>query len=270
MFDRPLRPGRMGLAAVLCLATMAPAPAAATDLPVEDPRAAYDQCMTLTRQRPQDAFGAAVAWEGLGGGEPARHCAAVALFALGEFAPAAQRFEALAQGSRQTLALRLDMLAQAGSAWLSAGRPGRAEAVFDTAIALAEQPGTETGAAARRADLYIDRATARSDQGRDRDAASDLTQALTLRPGDVDALALRATARRRANDLGGAAADAEAALARAPDHPAALLEKGNVQRLQGAMDAARRTWMQVLRVAPDGPEAAAARENLARLDLGAE
>ncbi len=272
MPPRPARRPLAGMIAVLAVAlavAVTGAPARATDLPVENPRAAYEQCITLTRQRPQAAFGAAVAWEGLGGGEPARHCAAVALFALGEYPDAAQRFETLARDSRQGLPLRLEMLAQAGSAWLSAGRPGRAEAVFDSALTLAERPEAEAEAG-RLANLYIDRATARSDQGRDRAAADDLTRALQLRPNDVDALALRATARRRADDLEGADADARAALAQAPDHPAALLEKGNVQRLRGAPDAARTTWMRVLSVAPEGPEAAAARENLARLDLGAE
>lgn len=270
MFEHSFRALRIRWPALLCLsATLAAAPTLAADLPVEDPAAAYAQCMTLTRQRPQDAFGAAVAWEGLGGGEPARHCAAVALFALGEYANAAERFEALAQGSRQGLPLRLDMLAQAGAAWLSAGRPARAEAVFDAALDLARRPEVESGAGAagRLADLFIDRATARSDQGRDQAAAADLGEALRLRPDDLDALVLRATALRRMGALDAALADAGAVLARAPDHLGGLLEHGNIQRLRGDRAAARQSWMNLVSLAPDSPEAAVARENLARMDL---
>ncbi|MBB4285458.1 hypothetical protein [Roseospira goensis] len=240
-------------------------PARATALPVEDPRAAYAACLDLAESDPQRAFGAAVAWQGLGGGEPARHCAAVALFGLGEYAAAAERLEGLARDSRRGLPLRLEALAQAGAAWLRAGRPGRAEAVLDTAIALTE--GATAEARDRLPGLLIDRATARADRGRDLEAARDLDRALDLRPNDVEARVLRASALRRLESLAAARADAEAALALVPAHPGALLELGNVHRLQGAADRARRTWLLLLAVAPDSPEAAAARDNLARLDM---
>ncbi|KAA5605641.1 hypothetical protein F1188_10435 [Roseospira marina] len=251
-------------ALLLCLAAAGPTWAAS--LPVEDPAAAYAQCMALTRERPRDAFGAAVAWEGLGGGEAARHCAAVALFELGEYDEAAHRLETLAQESRQPLPLRLDLLAQAGAGWLRGGHPGRAEAVLDTAIGLAERRGD--GVPSVLPGLLIDRATARADQGRDLDAARDLDRALDLQPGSVEALTLRASALRRTGSLAAARADAEAALARDPAHAGALLELGNIERLSGAADSARAAWMRLLAVAPDGPEAAAARDNLARLDVG--
>lgn len=247
--------------------TVSAAGARAADLPIEDPPAAYAQCMDLAENRPRDGFGAAVSWEGLGGGEAARHCAAVALFHMGAFAEAASRLETLARESRQALPLRLDLLAQAGTAWLSAGRPGQAEAVLDSAIDLAARP--DEGVPALLPGLLVDRATARADQGRDLEAARDLDRALDLRPGDAEALTLRATTLRRLGDLGAAAADAQAALAAHPDHPAALLESGNILRLQGDPDAARAVWLRLISVAPDGPEAAAARENLARLDVDA-
>jgi tetratricopeptide (TPR) repeat protein len=251
---------------VVTIVLLAAAPAGAVSLPVEDPRAAYAQCMDLARDRPRDGFGAAVAWEGLGGGEAARHCAATALFGLGEFEEAAARLEVLARDSQQPLALRLDVLAQAGAGWLRAGRPQRAEAVYDTAIDLAGRPGE--GVPSALPGLLIDRATARADQGRDLEAARDLDRALDLRPNDAEALALRASTLRRTGSLAAARVDAEAALALDPTHPGALLELGNVARLTGAPDDARRAWMRLLAESPDSPEAAAARENLARLDVG--
>ncbi|MQX36570.1 tetratricopeptide repeat protein [Roseospira navarrensis] len=249
----------------LLAAVLLAGPVAAETLPVEDPQAAYARCMEMTRDRPRDAFGAAVAWEGLGGGEAARHCAAVALFALGEYAEAAARLEILAEESRQPLPLRLEVLAQAGAGWLRAGRPGRAEAALGTAIRLAETP--VEGVPSALPDLLIDRATARADQGRDSAAADDLDRALSLRPNDAEALALRASTLRRLGALAAARADAEAALARDPTHPGALLERGNIHRLAGEASAARAAWMRLLETAPDSPEAAAARENLARLDV---
>jgi len=221
--------------------------------------------MDLARGTPREGFGAAVAWEGLGGGEAARHCAAVALFEMGEYVEAAERLEALAKEGRQPLPLLLDLLAQAGAGWLQAGRPGRAEAVLGTAIGLADRPGD--GVPGALPGLLIDRATALSDLGRDLEAIRDLDRALHLRPGDPDALALRASARRRTGSLDAALVDAREALARAPEHPGALLELGNISRMTGAVDAARAAWMRVLAVVPDGPEAAAARDNLARLDM---
>jgi len=243
-------------------------PVRAADLPVEDPPAAYAACMALTETRPQSAFGAAVSWEGLGGGEPARHCAAVALFHLGEYAEAADRFEALAQQSRQPVPLRVDLLAQAGAAWLNAGRPGRAEAVLGAAIGLAGR--ADEGAPDRLPALYVDRATARLELGHDLEAARDLDRALDLAPNAIEARILRATALRRMGSLAAAAADIKAVLAAAPDHAGALLEAGTIRRLQGRPGEARALWLRLLAGAPDSPEAAAAREALARLDVAAE
>src|SRR5919108_545494 len=56
----------------------------------------YEDCMTLARRVPADGYESALAWEGQGGGDPARHCAAVALIGMGKFTEAAERLESLA------------------------------------------------------------------------------------------------------------------------------------------------------------------------------
>ena len=221
--------------------------------------------MDLARERPRQGFAAAVNWQGLGGGEAARHCAAVALLGLGEHAEAASRLEALAQDSRQALPLRLDLLAQAATAWMLARDPARADAVLTTALAVAEQGDTD--ARARLPGLLIDRATARAAAGAVLQAARDLDRVLDAQPTNLEARTLRASALRQAGSLAAAEADADAVLTANPAHPGALLEKGNIQRLAGQPDQARSTWMRLLETAPDAPEAQAARDNLAALDV---
>ncbi|MBB4264967.1 hypothetical protein [Roseospira visakhapatnamensis] len=243
-------------------------PALAVDLPVEDPPAAYAQCMDLARTRPRQGFEVAVTWQGLGGGEAARHCAAVALLGLGQHAEAATRLETLAQGSRQPLPLRLDLLAQAATAWMLARDPARADAVLTTALEIADRSGAE--ARALVPDLLIDRATARAAAGAVLQAARDLDRVLDAQPNNLEARALRASALRQAGSLAAAEADAAAVLAADPTHAGALLETGNIQRLSGRPDQARATWLRLLEVAPEAPEAQAARDNLAALDVPAE
>jgi len=244
-------------------------PALAADLPIEDPPAAYARCMDLARTRPNQGFEAAVGWEGLGGGDPARHCAAVALMGLGQHTEAAGRLETLAEDSQGPLPLRLDILAQAATAWMLARNPQRAEAVLTTALDLASRG--EANARARMPGLLIDRATARAEAGAVLQAARDLDQVLDADPGNLEARALRASALRQAGSLAAAEADADAVLRADPTHPDALLEKGNIERLSGRPNEARATWLRLLEVVPpDTPEAQAARDNLADLDASPE
>src|SRR5450755_4658977 len=56
----------------------------------------YNDCMTLARRVPAQAYESAMAWQKQGGGAAAGHCAAVALIGLGNYKPAAQSLEKLA------------------------------------------------------------------------------------------------------------------------------------------------------------------------------
>src|SRR3546814_16619611 len=70
--------------AALALLAGAAGSAAAQSDDVEQ-AAQYQACMDLAETAPDEALEAAETWVDLGGSDPARHCAAVALMRLGHF-----------------------------------------------------------------------------------------------------------------------------------------------------------------------------------------
>lgn len=263
---------RRPLPVALCLLLLATAPAmaaspgktktapAAPDKSVGemiDDAAQYKHCIALARQKPSEGWEESLAWSSLGGGEPARHCGAIALIGLRQFEEAANRLEDLARTSHRSPHLRAGLLAQAGQAWLLAGNNERAYAAQTAGLKLV--PGAP--------DLLVDRAEALAVAKNYRDALADLDQALAAAPNRVDALTFRATARRYLNDLKGAADDIAKALAVDPLHQDAWLESGILKRLAGDDAGARQAWMKVLDLAPESAAADSARQNIARLDV---
>lgn len=219
----------------------------------------YRDCMRLAAENPQEAWEKAGQWSGLGGGEPARHCAAVALIGLEEYKEAAERLEMLATTSTREPEVRAGMLAQAAQAWLLDGNLERANAAQTTALELTPDDPA----------LLVDRAVTLGAAQNYSDALADLNRALELSPDRVDALVYRATALRYLDQPQPARADVERALTLAPDDPAALLEKGILARLSGDDATAREAWKTLLTVAdPESPEAQQARENIALLEVG--
>src|SRR6185312_5465049 len=92
----------------------------------------YQRCLDAARSAPKEGLAQAEDWRNGGGGFPAEHCAAVAIFGLKRFGEAANRFEALAGAMmKERPALRAGAMEQAGQAWLLAGKPGKARAAFD-------------------------------------------------------------------------------------------------------------------------------------------
>ena len=85
---------------IIALITFAAAPGTAPGQ-VIDHAYQYQACMTLAREAPQEAFETALTWRGLGGGDAAEHCVAVALIGLGQHTKAAARLEALARKTKQ-------------------------------------------------------------------------------------------------------------------------------------------------------------------------
>lgn len=217
----------------------------------------YTACMQLARTKPADGWEAALTWTGEGGGDPARHCAAVALIGLKQYKEAARRLEDLAKTSHADAPVRAAMLDQAGQARILDGDPSRAYADQTTALQLT--PNVP--------DLLIDRAESLALGAAWQDALTDLNQALALEPDRVDALTYRATAKRMLGDLDGAKWDIVRALQLDPNSVDAWLESGNVKRLAGDATGARKDWQQVLHLATNGPAADAARANLEKLDL---
>lgn len=217
----------------------------------------YADCMALSRRNPEEAFEAATAWAGLGGGDAAQHCAAAALMGLKLYADAAARFESVAQHTKGEAKLKAELLAQAAQAWLLNNSPERAHDVLTAALKLRpEDP-----------ELFIDRAAALAALKRYGDAVEDLTRAIAIDPKRADAFAFRASAYRHLDQFGPAAADADRALALNPAHGAALLERGIIRRFTGDDAGARQDWLQALRAAPGTPAADAAAANLEKMDV---
>lgn len=258
---RPGRPNMRRLPSIALLIAWPLAGAAALAIAPSDASLHYQQCLDAARGAPKDGLAQAEDWRNDGGGFPAEHCAAVALFGLKRFAEAAQRFEALAgamMSERPTL--RAGALEQAGQAWILAGDPGRARAAFDAALHFTPNDP----------ELFIDRARADAEAKDFRTAIADLGGALALAPQRADALIYRASAYRQLDQLDRAQADIDAALKAVPDDVAGLLERGNIRRLAGDRAGAGADWRQVEKLSPNSPAAAAAKDNLARLAAAAK
>ncbi|MEX2454505.1 MAG: tetratricopeptide repeat protein [Rhodospirillaceae bacterium] len=250
--------GGIALAVGLLCAGPAPAQAPAGSGTAREAAMAksYSECMALARSDPAKAVGRAAAWEREGGDEGARHCAAVALLNSGEYEEAARRLESLAATTHKPgTVVKSELYAQAGQAWLIAGKAEEALAVQTKALEIGgPQP-----------ELLIDRAITRASLGRYFEAIDDLNEVLDRDGGRVDALVLRATAWRKLENLDLALDDIGRAVEFAPGNAEALLERGIVRGLRGDAEGARADWQEILRTDEGSPAAADARENLERL-----
>jgi tetratricopeptide (TPR) repeat protein len=221
----------------------------------------YQACVALTQKAPDDAFESAIAWRDQGGGFPAKHCVALALIALKQYAEAGNRLEELAKEMHAKAApLQADVLDQAGNAWMLAGQTAHALAVFTAAVDI--KP--------KNVDFLVDRARAYAEDSKYAEAARDLDQALRLDPERADALAFRASARRHLGNAAGAVQDAEAALAIDGNEVEALLERGILRRDAGNKLGARQDWLKILLLAPGTPVADVAQADLQQMDVKAE
>lgn len=217
----------------------------------------YRTCLILAKQKPMQGWEEALAWQSLGGGEAARHCAAIALIGLGKHADAATRLETLANESVRDDGVRAEMLAQAAQAWQLAGNLTRADAAQRGALTLA--PG--------HPDILLDHAVLLAQVNHYGEAAEVLTAVLRRQPNRVEALTLRASAFRYLDNLPGAEDDVNQALKLDPDFADALLERGMLKRMRGDDAAAREDWLRAIAAAPDSEAADTARANLEKLDV---
>lgn len=222
----------------------------------------YDACLQAALVDPEATFEKALKWRDLGGGAPARHCAAVAVYALGHFKEAAARFEAIVHEEKNLPAkLQASLLSQAGHAWRNAGENERAASALGAA--LKHDPDN--------LDALIERSLMRAAAKQYWEAIDDLNQVIDLRPNDADALVLRASVYRDLESIELAGDDVARALTLDPAHAGALLERGTEKRLQGDAAGARADWLKVLTLAPeDTPVAEAARRDLEALDVKTE
>jgi tetratricopeptide (TPR) repeat protein len=254
------RPGPLAAALAALGLGLAPWDAAPAQERAQQQRA-YQDCMILARAAPADGLESALAWAALDGGEGARHCAAVALIGLGQYREAAQRLERLAAELRaENAALSLDVLVQAGQAWVLAGDAARAHAVQSAALDIAPD----------NVELLLDRGITLATAKNYWEAVDDFNRALELAPGRPDLLVLRASAYRYLDALELARDDIALALTYTPDNPDALLERGVLRRLAGDDAGARDDWLRVIGLAEGTPSAEAARAYLAKLDVKVE
>jgi tetratricopeptide (TPR) repeat protein len=245
----------------LVLPALAQAPKTGTPAPdLVKPAETYKFCLDMARSYPEQGSEFAGKWLGLSGGEPAKHCQAVALMGLREYAEAATRLEELAQSSKRDNTVRAGLLAQAGQSWLLSGDTQRAHAAQTSAITLSPNDVR----------LFLDRATTLAEAKNYWEAIDDLNAAIVLDPKNAEAFAFRASAYRmvEADDL--ALDDAEAALVLDANNLSALLERGNLHRMKGHDAQARADWLKILTLAPESEAARAARANIEKLDVDPE
>jgi Flp pilus assembly protein TadD len=249
-----LTPLRSALIAALLLDLLACGPGAAGAEPArlgDGPD--YERCLGLLRTDPGEALLYADGWEASGGGEGARHCAALSLLAMGETERGAERLEDLARRSGADAATRAAVFAEAGSAWTLAGDPDRAFAAVTMALTLAPDDPA----------LALDRALALGAMGRYAEALVDLDRVVALDPSRAEGWMLRGAAKRQLGRADDAERDVARALALAPDNAEALLERGALRRTRGDVKGARADWERAARLAQDPATAELARRNLA-------
>jgi tetratricopeptide (TPR) repeat protein len=215
----------------------------------------YQHCITTARSSPNEGWQEALAWSSLGGGEAARHCAAVAMVGMRQFEDAAVKFEELSANSDQPATIRAGMLAQAGQSWLLAKQPENAFRVQSKALELVPNAP----------DLLVDRAQSQAAMKDYDGALKDLDAALLVAPNRADTLTFRATAKRYLHDLEGAKADIEQALQRDDKAEIAWLEDGIEKTLADDLSGARLSFEKVLALAPQSEAADLARRNLESL-----
>ncbi len=253
------------LAPALAIALAAAVIAASSGATAQSARFAdqeeYGICMRMVGFDANQAFERALAWKDAGGGNAARHCAGVALNALGHFTEAAERLEALAGSMPDDTPPEVvaEILSHAGLSWQQAGESQRAFTVQSAALDLA--PGDPA--------LLVDRAASLFALNNYWEAIDDLNAASAANRDDPEILVFRASAYRHVDALDLALEDANRALSLAPDHPEGLLERGILRRLTGDIDGARADWLTLITLHEGRPAADVARRNLERMDLKA-
>ncbi len=179
----------------------------------------HKKCLQEIAKDPDQAYEDALAWQSQGGGRRARHCVAMALFALGHPGEAAFRLEKLAKApDGGTPAMRADFYDEAAGMWLKADEPHKA---YDAATAGLELVKSDTGLRVARAEAY-------GALGHWDYALIDMNSALAFHPNDAQALRERAKARFKLDKLAEAKADIEKSLKLDDSSVATALLRGRI------------------------------------------
>ncbi|GLQ19770.1 tetratricopeptide repeat protein [Algimonas porphyrae] len=162
----------------------------------------------------------AMIWRDQGGGRRARHCEAMALFALGHEDEAAHRLDLLAGGADGgSDDMRRNFRSEAANFWLAAGNARKA---YESATAgLKLDPD--------HVDLRVARARAYTITGQYKFAETDLSTVLKDAPYHAEALRYRADARFRQQRYEAALNDIEASLNADPTSVDTALLRGHIR-----------------------------------------
>lgn len=161
----------------------------------------------------------AMIWRDQGGGRRARHCEAMALFALGHEDEAAHRLDQLAAGADGgSDQMRLNFRLEAANFWLVASEADQARASALEGLAYQED----------HAPLRISLARAEALAERFDAAEDELDKVLALEPDHAEALRYRADTRLRQGRLAGAKDDIEASLIADPESVETALLRGHI------------------------------------------
>ena len=188
-------------------------------------------------------------------------CLALAAEKSGQFAEAAQHFEAGAGLIKPGDPAIDRLLAAAGNMWIAAGQPGKAAFALDKALAgtglLADQRG----------EALLDRARAAEAQGDLKTARAKVNAAAETIAADPFLWYFSAALAIRENDPATAKLAIGRALVLAPNDPTILFEAGHVFQFAADDTKAREYWARAAAADPKGQSGDAARRALAMLDV---
>lgn len=182
--------------------------------------ARHKECLERIADDPDLAFEEAMIWRSEGGGRRAKHCEAMALFALGHESEAAHRLDKLAKaadGGSPTM--RANFYSEAANFWLAAEETHNAYTSASEGLKLQQD----------HIDLRVSRARAYAMQGYYDYAETDLTSVLAFEPNNASALRYRADARLKQGALDKALTDIENALNIEPASVETALLRGQIK-----------------------------------------
>ena len=181
--------------------------------------AKHKECLERIAEDNALAFEEAMIWQDEGGGRRAKHCVAMALYALGHEDEAASRLDALAVASDGgTKKMRANFYAEAANFWLVAHEAERSYKSATEGLKLRKD----------HVDLRIARARAYAMLERYDYAETDLSSALKFSPNHADALRYRADAKMKQGRLAEAKIDIERALRADPTKVETALLRGQI------------------------------------------
>ncbi len=166
------------------------------------------------------AYEDAMIWRGDGGGRRARHCEAMALFALGHKEEAAHRLDQLGGMVGQlSPKMRKNYYLEAANFWLMAEETQEAYESATNGLAIDRE---DVGLRIARARVY-------ALLNRYEDSETDLTSALVFEPNNPDALRYRADARHKQDKLDLAEADIDLAMRLVPTSVETAVLRGRIK-----------------------------------------